>query len=38
LLALLAGAPHKVFSRDDILERLRGRSAEDIHSRASTSW
>ncbi|MFO1217805.1 MAG: response regulator transcription factor [Burkholderiaceae bacterium] len=34
LLALLAGAPHKVFSRDDILERLRGRSAEDIHSRA----
>ncbi len=34
LLALLAGAPHKVFSRDDILEKLRGRSAEDIHSRA----
>jgi OmpR family response regulator RpaB len=34
LLALLAGAPHKVFSRDDILERLRGHSAEDIHSRA----
>jgi two-component system, OmpR family, response regulator len=34
LLALLAGAPHKVFSRDQILEKLRGRSAEDIHSRA----
>ena len=34
LLALLAHAPHKVFSRDDILEKLRGRSAEDIHSRA----
>jgi len=34
LLALLAATPHKVFSRDDILEKLRGRSAEDIHSRA----
>ena len=34
LLALLAAAPHKVFSRDDILASLRGRSAEDIHSRA----
>ncbi len=34
LLALLAAAPHKVFSRDDILSSLRGRSAEDIHSRA----
>ncbi len=34
LLALLAAAPHKVFSRDDILEKLRGHSAEDIHSRA----
>jgi OmpR family response regulator RpaB len=34
LLALLAGAPHKVFSRDDILDKLRGHSAEDIHSRA----
>jgi len=34
LLALLAAAPHKVFSRDDILDKLRGRSAEDIHSRA----
>jgi len=34
LLALLAGTPNKVFSRDDILERLRGHAAEDIHSRA----
>ena len=34
LLALLAHAPLKVFSRDDILDKLRGRSAEDIHSRA----
>ncbi|MDH4051340.1 MAG: response regulator transcription factor [Rubrivivax sp.] len=34
LLALLASTPHKVFSRDDILERLRGHAAEDIHSRA----
>ena len=34
LLALLAQTPLKVFSRDDILEKLRGRSAEDIHSRA----
>ena len=34
LLALLAQAPLKVFSRDDILDKLRGRSAEDIHSRA----
>ena len=37
LLALLAAAPGKVFSRDDILARLRGlsgRTAEDIHSRA----
>jgi two-component system, OmpR family, response regulator len=34
LLAMLAAAPHKVFSRDDILASLRGRSAEDIHSRA----
>ncbi len=34
LLALLAGAPNKVFSRDQILEALRGHSAEDIHSRA----
>ena len=33
-LALLAAAPSKVFSRDDILEKLRGHSAEDIHSRA----
>jgi len=34
LLALLASAPRRVFSRDDILEKLRGRSAEDIHTRA----
>ena len=34
LLTLLAGTPNKVFSRDDILERLRGHAAEDIHSRA----
>jgi two-component system OmpR family response regulator len=34
LLAMLAGAPGKVFSRDDILTRLRGHAAEDIHSRA----
>jgi OmpR family response regulator RpaB len=34
LLAMLAQAPGKVFSRDDILERLRGQSAEDIHTRA----
>jgi len=34
LLAMLAASPGKVFSRDDILERLRGQSAEDIHTRA----
>ncbi len=34
LLALLAAAPGKVFSRDDILTRLRGANAEDIASRA----
>jgi OmpR family response regulator RpaB len=34
LLVLLARAPLKVFSRDDILERLRGHAAEDIASRA----
>ena len=34
LLALLAAAPGKVFTRDDILARLRGHAAEDIHSRA----
>jgi len=34
LLVLLAGAPARVFSRDDILERLRGHAAEDIHTRA----
>ena len=34
LLALLAGATGKVFHRDDILARLRGHAADDIHSRA----
>jgi OmpR family response regulator RpaB len=34
LLAMLAAAPGKVFNRDDILEKLRGQSAEDIHTRA----
>ena len=34
LLAMLAAAPHKVFSRDEILERLRGQSAEDLYTRA----
>jgi OmpR family response regulator RpaB len=34
LLAMLAGSPGKVFSRDDILTRLRGHGAEDIASRA----
>lgn len=34
LLALLAGKPGKVFHRDDILARLRGHAADDIHSRA----
>ena len=34
LLTLLAATPGKVFSRDDILARLRGHAAQDIHSRA----
>jgi OmpR family response regulator RpaB len=34
LLALLAGAPRKVFSRDEILERLRGHAAEELYTRA----
>lgn len=34
LLVMLAQAPAKVFSRDEILEKLRGQSAEDIHTRA----
>jgi OmpR family response regulator RpaB len=34
LLALLAGTPGRVFSRDDILARLRGQAAPEIHSRA----
>jgi two-component system, OmpR family, response regulator len=34
LLALLATEPSKVFSREQILERLRGQSAEDLYTRA----
>ena len=34
LLALLAREPNKVFSRDDILERLRGQAAEELYTRA----
>jgi OmpR family response regulator RpaB len=34
LLALLAREPHKVFSRDEILERLRGHAAEELYTRA----
>jgi OmpR family response regulator RpaB len=34
LLLLLAREPNKVFDRDTILEKLRGHSAEDIHTRA----
>ncbi len=34
LLALLAREPRKVFNRDEILERLRGRAAEDLQTRA----
>jgi len=34
LMSMLAAAPNRVFSRDDILTRLRGHSAEDIQSRA----
>jgi len=34
LLALLAHEPSKVFSREQILERLRGQSAEDLYTRA----
>ncbi|MDE2369727.1 MAG: response regulator transcription factor [Burkholderiales bacterium] len=34
LLALLASRPNQVFSRDEILNRLRGHAAPDIHSRA----
>ncbi len=33
LLALLAGEPHKVFTRDEILSRLRGHDAE-VYTRA----
>ncbi len=34
LLVLLASKPGKVYSRDDILARLRGQPGQDIHSRA----
>jgi OmpR family response regulator RpaB len=34
LLVLLAREPAKVFHRDEILERLRGRAAEDLQTRA----
>ena len=34
LLAMLAREPSKVFTRDQILERLRGQSAEDLQTRA----
>jgi two-component system OmpR family response regulator len=34
LLVLLATTPGKVYSRDDILARLRGQPGQDIHSRA----
>jgi len=34
LLALLAREPSKVFTREQILERLRGQSAEDLYTRA----
>ena len=34
LLALLAREPNKVFSREQILERLRGQAAEELYTRA----
>ena len=34
LLLLLAREPNKVFTRDDILNRLRGQDALDLHTRA----
>ena len=34
LLALLAREPSKVFSREQILERLRGQAADDLYTRA----
>jgi OmpR family response regulator RpaB len=34
LLLMLAAVPGRVYSRDDILSRLRGHAAEDIQSRA----
>ncbi len=39
LLALLAAAPHKVFSRDDILDQTaRPRGRRHPHAARSTSW
>ena len=34
LLLLLAREPHKVFGRDEILAKLRGRDAEELYTRA----
>jgi len=34
LLAMLAAEPSRMFSRDEILERLRGQAAEDLYTRA----
>src|SRR4051812_45371690 len=34
LLALLAREPSKVFTREQILERLRGQAADDLYTRA----
>jgi OmpR family response regulator RpaB len=34
LLALLASSPNKVWHRDEILERLRGATADDLYTRA----
>jgi two-component system, OmpR family, response regulator len=34
LLLMLAREPHKVFTRDQILERLRGQAAEELYTRA----
>jgi OmpR family response regulator RpaB len=34
LLWLLAGEPHRVFHRDEILTRLRGQDGEDLYTRA----
>ena len=34
LLLLMAREPHKVWTRDEILNRLRGQDALDLHTRA----